>query len=85
MQIQTAQLRLARKIRNFRYERNLTQTGMANNSNIGVSRRTISRIEAKASDPTFTYDPKLSTLVKLSNGLGMNLGQLIGQLSTATV
>jgi len=81
MQLNTARRQLARKVRNFRAERQLTQTELSNRASIGVSRRTLQRLE---NSDVVAYNPKLSTLLKLAHGLNTDVSTLIGQISRQT-
>ena len=56
-------------VKAIRKEKSLSQEGLAELS--GLSRAHISRIER------FLYNPKLDTLFKVSNGLGVKLSELV--------
>jgi transcriptional regulator with XRE-family HTH domain len=56
-------------VKSIRKEKSLSQEKLAELS--GLSRAHISRIER------FLYNPKLDTLFKVSNGLGIKLSELV--------
>ena len=61
--------RLAMKLRALRKERGWTQTDLAKRAK--VSPGYIARLE------TLRHDPKLSTLIKLADALGVKVGRLL--------
>ncbi|MBA6383662.1 helix-turn-helix transcriptional regulator [Colwellia sp. BRX10-6] len=56
-------------VKSVRKEKSLSQENLAELS--GLSRAHVSRIER------FLYNPKLDTLFKVSNGLGIKLSELV--------
>jgi transcriptional regulator with XRE-family HTH domain len=79
MQVNTALSTLAKTLKTVRTTRELSVSTLAN-KNGNVSESTIRRIEKAARTG---YNPKLSTLVKLANGLKVPLAQLVVQLTGA--
>jgi len=60
---------MAKRLRQFRNERGLSQRSLAEKA--GISREYLARLEAGRQDPT------LSTLEKLARALGVKPGRLI--------
>jgi transcriptional regulator with XRE-family HTH domain len=60
------------KLRTIREQQQLTLRGLAKSSSVGVA--ILARIEAGY------YDPRLSTLRRLANALGVSIGELIGEV-----
>lgn len=80
MLISTARVRAANRVANFRDTRNLTQEEFASRASVQLSRRTVQRFEQAARNPEISYDPKLSTVLKMAAGLRTDVATLIGQL-----
>jgi transcriptional regulator with XRE-family HTH domain len=73
MQVNTALNTLAKTVKSVRINREISVASLAK-KNGNVSESTIRRIERASKTG---YNPKLSTLVKLANGLKIPLAQLV--------
>lgn len=77
MQTKTVVGKLGRVVKTSRQTKGYTVSRLSSLRKCGASERTIRRLENAAQTG---YNPKLDTLVKVANGLGISLDQLVHQI-----